>query len=63
MARDGKEVVFVEVAPVVKRRLRTAADVLSESRAATVDMSDIVRDAINEKLDRLAEEHPQLQAA
>jgi hypothetical protein len=63
MARKGKEVVFAEVAPDLKRRLKRAAQVLTEIKPAPVDMSDIVREALDEKLDRLERKHPELVAA
>lgn len=63
MARKDKEVVFVEVAPDMKARLSRAATVLTEAKPTPVDMSDIVREAIAEKLDRLARKHPELAAA
>jgi hypothetical protein len=65
MRRKDKEVVFLEVAPAVKERLRRAAEVLSEKSPSEkrVDMADIGRAALIEKLDRLAKKHPEILAA
>jgi hypothetical protein len=65
MRRNDKEVVFLEVTPAIKDRLRRAAEVLS-SKSPTdkrVDMADIGRAALIEKLDRLEKKHPEIAAA
>lgn len=54
MKRKGKEVVFVEVKPGLKKRLKLAA------KLEDCDIVDIARDAFDEKLARLSEKHPQL---
>lgn len=54
MKRKGKEVVFAEVRPELKKSLRLAA------KLEDCDMADITRAAIREKIALLAEKHPQL---
>ncbi len=56
--RNNREVVFVEVQKPSKDRLKEAAKLLPNK-----DMSDIVREAIDEKLDRLARRYPSLREA
>jgi predicted transcriptional regulator len=46
--KKREEVIFVKSSDALKKRLKVAAE------AAETDMSDIVRDAVNEKLIRLA---------
>lgn len=60
MRRKDKEVVFLEVLPSEKARLRLAAELLTEKTSKRVDMADIGRNAIARELDRLAKKHPEL---
>lgn len=55
MRRKNKEVVFVEVDPARKARLKLAKDVLKKD-----SMSALAIEAIDEKLDRAARKHPDL---
>jgi hypothetical protein len=57
MKRQGKAVVFVEVKPDLKRRLKRAA------KLEECDLADLARQAFKEKLDALADKHPQLKLA
>ena len=65
MRRKDKEVVFLEVPPAVKQKLRRAAAVLTEKSPVEkrVDMADIGRDALIRELDRLERKHPEIAAA
>jgi hypothetical protein len=60
---EKKKVIYVKVVPTLHDRLRRASEVLTEVGATPVDMSDIVREALTEKLQRLATKHPQIAAA
>ena len=62
MRRKNKQVIFVEVPETLKDRVKLAAHLLS-SEARQVTISDFTKEAVDEKLDKLAKKHPELAAA
>lgn len=63
MRNKNTEVVFVEVKKGGKARLRRAAELLEKDSPNRVTMSDITREALDEKLAKLARRYPELQEA
>lgn len=61
MRNKNTEVVFVEVKKGSKAKLQKAAELIDRDSPNRVTMSDITREALDEKLAKIARRYPELQ--